>query len=434
MANLLPFVFRAKRFGFRTPSRFFLLFAGLVFNGLAMAQVDTWHDPLPQKQKLQTVVIDAGHGGYDSGCLGASSQEKYLALAIARKLRDSLQAAWPDLRIIMTREDDTFVPLSERARIANENKADLFISIHCNFMPGMTATRGTETYVLGAHKLQENLEVAMRENSSILLEDNYEEVYDFDPNSPEGYIIMSMYQNAFLEQSIQFATYVEESLKQHAGRRSRGVKQAGFLVLRATAMPSVLIETGFLSYRPEEEYLRSEAGQAQVAGAIFRAFAKYKQALQGTPEVERIPPVVEFDMPQKAISTSSAPEKKEEEALVDASASSSPDTLVRKVAVASSPAEPRLVSEEASEAEIHFRVQLLASPREEDLGAARWQNTGYLIQVILEKGLYKYQAVSFPDINAARAACSELRAKGFPDAFVVAYRGAERISLAEALK
>ncbi len=395
-----------------------------------MAQTEVWQDPRPQQQQLRTVVIDAGHGGHDSGCLGSSSQEKHLALAIARKLRDSLQAAWPDLRVIMTREDDTFVPLSERARIANLNKADLFISIHCNFMPGMTATRGTETYVLGAHKLQENLEVAMRENSSILLEDNYEAVYDFDPNSPEGYIIMSMYQNAFLEQSIQFATYVEESLKQHAGRRSRGVKQAGFLVLRETAMPSVLIETGFLSYRPEEEYLRAEEGQAQIAGAIFWAFAKYRQALQGTPEVVRISPVVEFDIPQKPVRASLVSEEEREEASSTASASAdlpSASLVAKEVSEA-------LSTSSTEEAEVHFRVQLLASPREEDLGAARWQNTGYLIQVILEKGLYKYQAVSFPDLQAARAACSDLKAKGFPDAFVVAYRGAERVALAEAVK
>ncbi len=386
----------------------FLLCMLLFFNKAQAQQGATpWQDPLPQAPGIRTVVIDPGHGGHDSGCLGANSQEKHLALAIARKLRDSLQATWPELRVIMTREDDTFIPLNERARIANANKADLFISIHCNFMPGMTATRGTETYVLGTHKLEENLEVAMRENSSILLEDNYEEVYDFDPNSPEGYIIMSMYQNAFLEQSIRFATLVEESLASYAKRRSRGVKQAGFLVLRATAMPSVLIETGFLSYGPEEQYLRSKAGQEQIAGAILWAFAKYKRLLEGSPR-----PLLENSNTriEKQDFTSSQPLPPPQDSITTN------------------------ITETKEEAVVHFRVQLLASPRRENLSTARWQNIGYSIQVIEENGLFKYQAFSFPDLDAARTACKQLREQGFNDAFIVAYRGSQRIPLTEVLR
>ncbi len=403
--------------------------------------------------QVHTVVIDPGHGGHDSGCLGSFSQEKNLALAIALKLRDSLQAAWPDMKIIMTRTDDTFIPLKKRADIANVNKADLFISIHCNFMPGLTATRGTETYVLGQHKMQENLDVAMRENSAILLEDNYEEVYDFDPNSPEGYIVLAMYQNVFLEQSIQFASYVEQSLHEHAGRRSRGVKQAGFLVLRETAMPSVLIETGFLSYGPEENYLRTEEGQEQVAGAVFRAFAKYKKDIEGG-TVMPVQPLASAG----AASSEASPSHASTEAPVSktiyhqassSSASSSgavstqitsdvfsKEELTAKGGTPESkpptpPAEEAPAGDSETKSAVHFRVQLMASPREEDLSAAKWQNTGYLIQVIQEKGLYKYQAVSFESLAAARAACADLRKRGFSDAFVVAYRGGERVPLGE---
>lgn len=437
MANLLTF---------KTTKKLFLpLCLTAIFNTFWWPM--TAQTPGRVRPQVHTVVIDPGHGGHDSGCLGSFSQEKNLVLAIALKLRDSLQAAWPDMKIIMTRTDDTFIPLKKRADIANVNKADLFISIHCNFMPGLTATRGTETYVLGQHKMQENLEVAMRENSAILLEDNYEEVYDFDPNSPEGYIILSMYQNVFLEQSIRFASYVEQSLHEHAGRRSRGVKQAGFLVLRKTAMPSVLVETGFLSYGPEENYLRSEEGQSQIAGALFRAFAKYKKDIEGNLAT----PVQPLTSSVDAASSETSPARASTEASPSktiyhqASSSSTPSsgavlrsdpfskeeftgkgeepepTPLRETPVEDAPADD-------SEA-VHFRVQLMASPREEDLSAAKWQNTGYLIQVIQEKGLYKYQAVSFESLAAARAACADLRKRGFSDAFVVAYRGGERVPL-----
>ncbi len=456
MANLLIFMTTKKHLG--------LLCLVVVFNIFFRA----WQAAAqaPAVARVQTVVIDPGHGGHDSGCLGSFEQEKDLALAIALKLRDSLRAVWPNMKIIMTRTDDTFIPLKKRAEIANVNKADLFISIHCNFMPGMTATRGTETYVLGQHKLQENLEVAMRENSAILLEDDYERVYDFDPNSPEGYIILSMYQNVFLEQSIQFASYVEQSLHEYAGRRSRGVKQAGFLVLRETAMPSVLVETGFLSYGPEEQFLRTKAGQEKIAGALFRAFAKYKHDLEGGPSLETIAQLSGRENNSGATSVENAgtqtdeqtgtPVKTQENSAASssssglssapASPSSSPPastTITPSVfsqenlavkgdepgpeAVAVSEEIPQNYSE--TESLVHFRVQLMASPREEDLNLPKWRNTGYLIQVVREKGLYKYQAVSFESLAAAREACADLKKRGFSDAFVVAYRGKERVPL-----
>lgn len=231
--------------------------------------------------EVKTVVIDAGHGGHDPGCSGAHSREKHIALAISKKLAQLMKERLPGLRVILTRDKDVFIPLQERAAIANRNNADMFISIHCNYMPGSSATRGSETYVMGLHTADENLEVAKRENAAILHEDNYMENYGgYDPNSPEGHIMLSMFQNAFLDQSILLANKVENRFAE-AERKSRGVKQAGFLVLRETAMPSILIEAGFLSSRREEAYLKTAAGQEVIANAILEAFVEYKYEIEG---------------------------------------------------------------------------------------------------------------------------------------------------------
>lgn len=252
---------------------------------------DKWFSPVRKVIKesekseipfeVKTVVIDAGHGGHDPGCSGAHSREKHIALAISKKLAQLMQERMPGLRVILTRDKDVFIPLQERAAIANRNNADMFISIHCNYMPGSSATRGSETYVMGLHTADENLEVAKRENAAILHEDNYMENYGgYDPNSPEGHIMLSMFQNAFLDQSILLANKVENRFAE-AERKSRGVKQAGFLVLRETAMPSILIEAGFLSSRREEAYLKTAAGQEVIANAILEAFVEYKYEIEG---------------------------------------------------------------------------------------------------------------------------------------------------------
>jgi N-acetylmuramoyl-L-alanine amidase len=223
-----------------------------------------------------TIVIDPGHGGKDAGCSGKHSHEKEIVLAIGQKVRDLLQKQHPQVKVLMTRDSDVFIPLHERALKANRSKADLFISLHCNSISGRAHVHGSETYVLGLHRAEDNLAVAKRENSAILLEDNYEQNYDgFDPNSAAGHIILSMVQNAFLEQSIDLAHRIEHHLTDHAGRHSRGVKQAGFLVLRETTMPSVLVETGFLTHRSEEDFLSDEKGQWKVAQSILKAVEDY---------------------------------------------------------------------------------------------------------------------------------------------------------------
>ena len=230
------------------------------------------------------MVIDAGHGGHDTGCLGNSAKEKEIALDISLKLGRLIQENYPEVKVIYTRKSDVFVELHERADIANRNKADLFICIHAN--SGGSAY-GTETFVLGLHRAEENLAVSKRENSAILLEKDYKTQYEgFDPNSPEANIIFRLHQNTYLQQSLLFAAKVQDQLNDFAGRLNRGVKQAGLLVLARTTMPGVLIETGFLTNHEEEKYLLSSKGQNQVATAIYRAFKEYKIDMEETPEGE----------------------------------------------------------------------------------------------------------------------------------------------------
>ncbi|MBI9053142.1 MAG: N-acetylmuramoyl-L-alanine amidase [Bacteroidales bacterium] len=229
---------------------------------------------------LKTVVIDAGHGGKDGGAHGRKVKEKDIALAIALKLGTYIEENIPDVKVIYTRTTDVFVPLSERANIANRNNADLFISIHLNGNKDSRAY-GTETYAMGLHKTEGNLEVAQIENSAILFEEDYSTNYEgFDPQSAESYIIFSFIQNTFLEQSLNYASFVENEFKTKALRKSRGVKQAGFLVLWKTTMPSVLIEAGFLTNQREERYLTSKEGQEYLASAIYRAFKNYKLKIE----------------------------------------------------------------------------------------------------------------------------------------------------------
>lgn len=230
---------------------------------------------------LQKVVIDAGHGGKDPGGMGKNSYEKNIALSIARLLAIGIRTNYPDVEVILTRSDDTFIPLYERADIANKAGADLFISIHANIMPGGTSTYGTETFVMGQHVAEQNLRVAKRENASILLESgDVTANYGYDPNSPEGHIMMTMQQHAFLERSILFAEAVERQFAA-SGRKSRGVKQAGFVVLKATTMPAVLVETGFMSNPNEEVFLLSDAGQQKLATSLLNAFGDYYRLIAG---------------------------------------------------------------------------------------------------------------------------------------------------------
>jgi N-acetylmuramoyl-L-alanine amidase len=225
---------------------------------------------------IKTIVIDPGHGGKDPGAVYGKAREKDIVLDIALKLGNYIKKAFPEVQVIYTRNRDVFVPLFQRAAIANKNDADLFISIHVNAVArGMV--QGTETYILGQHRTKDNLEVAKKENAVILLEDDYHTTYEgFDPNSPESYIMFELVQDEYLEQSAMLASAVQNQFRERAKRIDRSVKQAGFLVLRQTAMPSILIETGFLNHPAEREFLMSSSGRDYLASAIFRAFRDYR--------------------------------------------------------------------------------------------------------------------------------------------------------------
>ncbi len=230
---------------------------------------------LSASEKTWIIVIDPGHGGKDPGAIGSTSREKDITLAIALKAGEYLEKNLKNVKVLYTRKSDVFVELRDRAEFANRNKADLFISIHANWA-GAKNIRGTETYVMGIAKDEQNLEVAMKENEVILREDDFSTKYEgFDPKSAESYIMFASMQNIFHEQSTGLASNVQSQFKNRTGRFDRGVKQAGFWVLYMTTMPSVLIETGFITNADEEKYLASKEGQEFIASAIFRASRDY---------------------------------------------------------------------------------------------------------------------------------------------------------------
>jgi N-acetylmuramoyl-L-alanine amidase len=356
-----------------------------------------------KQHKVRTVVIDAGHGGHDSGCHGSASYEKNVALSVSLKLGKLIETNFPDVKVIYTRKTDVFVELYRRAQIANENKADLFICIHCN--SGPKTAFGAETFVMGLHKSDDNLNVARRENAVILKEDNYEKKYDgFDPNSPEANIIFSLYQNAFLTQSLYFAERVQHEFRTHANRFNRGVKQAGFLVLYRTTMPSVLIETGFLTNHEEERFLKSEAGQHKMAVSILRAFSSYKNWIDGVQENRKL----------------IVPELQTDQELRD-------ELLSRK----ESQAEQARDTSELASNEIVFRVQVLSSPEKIALNSPRFKGRDDVWEY-RSNNLYKYTVGSYGKLEDALKLQTEMKKTGYNDAFIVAFRNNQRISLQEA--
>ncbi len=256
-----------------------------------------------QGATVHTLVIDPGHGGMDPGAIGPGGHhEADLALAVSLKFGEMVKQAFPNVKIIYTRTTDKFVSLADRADMANKAKADLFICIHLNSATNHDAY-GTSTYVLGLHRTDDNLEIAKRENAVIELEGDKDKNYEFDPNSPEGHIIMSMKQNAFLDQSILIASKIEDELAVLSKRKSRGVKQAGFWVLYKTAMPSLLAEIGFISNPSEEQYLSTDLGQNNIATSIFKAFRGYKYEIEGIKDTD-------------VLANQPTPEKKTEQAPV----------------------------------------------------------------------------------------------------------------------
>lgn len=346
-----------------------------------------WLSILPAfpQYKVDKVVIDAGHGGHDPGASGKYSVEKNIALSIALKTGSYIKQYLPDVEVIYTRTDDRFVELHRRAKIANEKKADLFISIHCN-ANSSSSPYGTETYVMGLHKSADNLEVAKLENAAILQEENYSDMYEgFDPNQDEDYITLTMFQNAFLEQSTLFADKVQDQFRERVKLTDRGVKQAGFLVLYKIAMPGVLIETGFLSNSRDEAFLASEDGQVYLASAIYRAFKEYKEEVERSDNKAQI--YHEEDLPEAVLQ---------------------PAPIIR------------------------FRVQVAVFPSSTPSNYNKLKGLKD-VKEYYHEGKYKYTEGDFKTLNEAVSKQKELnKVKKYKDAFVVAFKDDQRISLQEA--
>ena len=360
-----------------------------------LSQISNTYADNINKQEIKTVVIDAGHGGKDGGCHGAHSHEKHIALKIALLLGGYIDKYIPEVNVIYTRKTDIFIELEERAAIANRNNADLFISIHCN--AASPAAFGTETFVMGLHKTDGNLNVAKRENSVIELEDNYKERYNFDPNSPESYILLSLNQNAYLEQSTLFASLIQEQFEKRVGRFNRGVKQAGFWVLWRTTMPSVLIETGFLTNKSEEEFLASTQGQEYIASAIYRAFKDYKAKMESNlSEITQPKEEIEGNFPLKI------------EKPVEEKTAPPVPPLNKEVKEASA------VKQEVPN--LYFKIQLLVSKQLFNLSQGKYAKVG---DIHFEKSneYFRYLLGPFTDYKTARAAQQKAWDNGFSDAF-----------------
>lgn len=362
---------------------------------------------------IRTVVIDAGHGGKDPGAVGKQSKEKDIVLAVALKTGKLISSQFKDVKVVYTRSRDEFVELYKRAEIANRNQADLFISIHCNASKSRIHY-GAETFVMGLHRSEANLAVAKLENASVLFEDDYTATYEgFDPNSPESHIIFSFYQNIYREQSLAFASMVQEQLVGHSGRFDRGVKEAGFLVLYRTSMPAVLVELGFISNENEERYLKSEHGQNQLSNALFRAFSRYKAEVEGLAEV--MPAA--GDKPATDSGKASMVAKPEPKP-AERTKEPTPEP------VAATPAKP-------SGTAIVFRVQVLTSSVELRKNDPRLSGLEEVFSY-KHQGTYKYTAGKFSAEADALRYRDRLRQQGFKDAFVVPFRGDVRITPGEA--
>lgn len=259
------------------------------------------------QNKKFTLVIDAGHGGHDAGALGASSKEKNINLNVALAFGNYVERNCPDVKVVYTRKTDVFVTLHERANIANRHKADLFVSIHTNALPAGKQARGLETYTLGMNRANENFDVAKRENAVILYEKDYEQHYEgFDPNSSESYIMFEFMQDKNMAQSVDLAKMVQKRACSSANRQNKGVKQAGFLVLRETSMPSCLIELGFITTPQEEQQLNTRECIDALGYGIFQAFVDYRNKYDKTI-------IVPFEVPERQVMEKQAQEKVQKE-------------------------------------------------------------------------------------------------------------------------
>ncbi len=394
----------------RNKLKFGILLAAFLFPMILCAQ---------RGERITTVVIDPGHGGKDTGALGSITKEKDLNLTVALLTGDYIKKNCPDVTVIYTRERDEFVALNERAAIANRANADVFISIHCNSTDSKSASAvGTETFVLGEHKNAANLEVAKKENASILYEEDADEQYgNFDLNSPEAYIALSLFQKEYLNQSLLLASNVQQQFSQRVGRKDRGVQQAGFLVLWKTAMPSILIELGFISNPAEERFLASEDGQTYMASAIYRAFRDFKVSYEGENQSVAETKPEPQPVAQPVVTVEPEPQAKPQE-----KPQIKPQEKSQEEVPTVTPVEKARVS---------FKVQFATRDVQVPVTDKAFAKVPE-VDVYFYNGAYRYISGDFRSKQEAIERQAEIRKMGFSDAFVVAFINGERATIKEA--
>ena len=390
----------------------------LLFSGLSLPA------SFVAASKPFTVIIDPGHGGKDTGTLGTVAREKDIVLAVGLKLGTLIKENNPDVKVIFTRNTDVFIPLDQRASIANKTKANLFISIHADHSESPNV-KGVSTFTLGQNRTHENFEIAKRENSVILLEDNYKQRYEgFDPNSAESYIMFEFMQDNYMNQSIQFASILQHKFS-NAERNNRGVRQDVFLVLRCTSMPSVLVELGFLSNREEERFLLSEEGQNQMARSLYNGFIEFKKDYERKSTGKQSSSNTSSDN-NPYIENVSVNKKSSKSNIKD---SSSTSTFSRKTKILKSEQAKTEASDKQSEIEIVFKIQMLASTYK--LPQNDKQLKGLMLDFYVEKNLYKYTVGSFSSFEEANRKRREFKTS-FPDAFIIAFKNGQKINVNEA--
>lgn len=381
--------------------------------------------------KQFTLVIDAGHGGHDAGAMGSFSKEKDINLRTALAFGKYVEQYAPDVKVIYTRKTDKFVTLHGRADIANKAKADLFISIHTNALPGGRISRGLETYTLGMHRASDNLDVAKRENSVILVEKDYKERYQgFDPNSSESYIIFEFMQDNNMQRSVDLASLVQRNVCSTASRPNKGVKQAGFLVLRETSMPSCLIELGFISTPDEERLLNDAQGVDNIARGIYQAFASYKNKYDSnaTSTLTAIVPARESstDNPQK-VKEEAAPAKTEAEA-----AKSERETAKTECETPKNDVQENIVQKVDATDRPVFKVQVFVAPNVLKKSDSRFKGRTDC-DYYKEGSMVKYtvgESVNYNEIYRLRKDLLN----SFPDCFIIAFKNGEKMNVNEAIR
>ena len=384
------------------------------------------------------VVIDAGHGGHDSGAVGKTAKEKNINLKVALKLGKLIEGKCNDVKVIYTRKTDVFVNLNRRAEIANEAKADLFISVHTNALANNHTARGASTWTLGLARSSANLDVAKRENAVILYEDDYKTRYaGFDPNSSESYIIFEFMQDQFMSQSVHFASMIQQQFKSNSKRVDSGVHQAGFLVLRATSMPSVLVELGFISTPAEEKYLASEEGSSSMANSIFNAFLAYKTEQQAreasvnnTPaskviaDDEEVKPIANVKPTPKASAEKTESTKNIQQKSTASKSESSKATSTKQPVTTK-------IGGNKTDAPV-FKIQFLTASAKLSSNDKRLKGL-QSVDYYVENGTYKYTYGASTDYNAVRSKLKSVTTK-FKDAFIIAFKNDKKVNVNEAIK